>query len=134
MKNSKLLSIVLVTIVSLSVIFMGKEVLAAQDLTTSTNLNDLTSSSSGNSSLNSSNTSSTSLNKNSTISNSSSSKNNTTNSTANNVLRTTNTSSVNSSNLPKTGIEDSMPGVILIVVLAISAIYAYKKIQDYRNI
>lgn len=133
MKNSKLLSIVLITIISLSVIFMGKEVFAAtaQDLTQTTNLNELkgssgssSSSSSSSSSLNSSNSSSTSLNK----------GNNTTSNTANNVLRTTNTSSVNNSNLPKTGIGDSMPGVILIVVLGISAIYAYKKIQDYRNI
>lgn len=136
MKNSKLLSIVLITIISLSVIFMGKEVFAAtaQDLTQTTNLNELkgssgsssssSPSSSSSSSLNSSNSSSTSLNK----------GNNTTSNTANNVLRTTNTSSVNNSNLPKTGIGDSMPGVILIVVLGISAIYAYKKIQDYRNI
>ena len=52
----------------------------------------------------------------------------------NNVLKTNNTSSYNNSSLPKTGAEDSMPIVVLAVVLGISAIYAYKKIQDYKNI
>ena len=44
-----------------------------------------------------------------------------------NTANTTNT-------LPKTGIEDSLPTVLLVVVFAISAVYAYKKIKDYRNI
>lgn len=44
-----------------------------------------------------------------------------------NTANTTNT-------LPKTGIEDSLPTVLLVVVFGISAVYAYKKIKDYRNI
>ena len=44
-----------------------------------------------------------------------------------NTSNTTNT-------LPKTGISDSIPTVLLVVVFAISAVYAYKKIKDYRNI
>ena len=44
-----------------------------------------------------------------------------------------NTNATNT-NLPKTGIGDSMPTVLLVVVFGISAIYAYKKIKDYRNI
>ena len=44
-----------------------------------------------------------------------------------NTANTTNT-------LPKTGIQDSLPTVLLVVVFAISAVYAYKKIKDYRNI
>ena len=46
---------------------------------------------------------------------------------------TSNTNATNT-NLPKTGIGDSMPTVLLVVVFGISAIYAYKKIKDYRNI
>ena len=78
---------------------------------------------------------------------SNSTKNNTTNNTVNNttsnkitntanntVLRTNNTSNYSNSTLPKTGIEDSLPAVILVVIFAISATYAYKKIQDYKNI
>lgn len=37
-------------------------------------------------------------------------------------------------NLPKTGIEDSIPVAMLVVVFGVSAVYAYKKISDYRNI
>ena len=40
----------------------------------------------------------------------------------------------NNSALPNTGIEDTMPVTIMIVVLGISAVYAYKKIQDYKSI
>ena len=60
---------------------------------------------------------------------------NTTNTaTKNTVLTTNNTSNYNNTSLPKTGVGDSIPGVILVVVLGISALYAYKKMQDYKNI
>lgn len=99
MKKSKLVSLVLVVIISFSVLFMAKDVLAATDLT--------------NSILN----------------------NTTTNNTANNlVLKTNNTSNYNNTSLPKTGVADTMPAVILVVVLGISAVYAYKKMQEYKNI
>lgn len=52
----------------------------------------------------------------------------------NNVNNTNNSSIYNNTNLPSTGIEDSIPVAMLIVVFGISAIYAYKKINDYRNI
>lgn len=80
----------------------------------------------------------TTLKSNNTTSNNTS--NNNTNNTNTNNTNTNNTSNVNSSsiynntNLPHTGIEDSVPAVALIVVFGISAIYAYKKIKDYRNI
>lgn len=68
--------------------------------------------------------------------------NNTTNNTAkNNSLNTgavtgnkNNTSTYNNSSLPKTGVEDSIPTMLLLVVFGISAVYAYKKIRDYKNI
>jgi len=40
----------------------------------------------------------------------------------------------NSASLPKTGIEDSIPVALLVVVFGISAVYAYKKISEYKNI
>lgn len=47
----------------------------------------------------------------------------------------TNSSNIyNNTNLPKTGMEDSIPVAMLIVVFGVSAVYAYKKIKDYRNI
>lgn len=56
---------------------------------------------------------------------------NTTNNTANNTSTYNNTNSVsNSSNLPYTG--TSSKAILLIVVFAISAVYAYKKVSDYN--
>lgn len=49
----------------------------------------------------------------------------------------TNNSSVynnTNNNLPKTGIEDSIPVAALVVVFGVSAVYAYKKIKEYKNI
>ena len=52
----------------------------------------------------------------------------------NNANNSNNSSIYNNTNLPKTGIEDSIPVAMLVVIFGISAIYAYKKIRDYRNI
>ncbi|MBR3002105.1 MAG: hypothetical protein IKF38_00820 [Clostridia bacterium] len=59
------------------------------------------------------------------------------NATNNNSTNKTNTNSsvynnTNSSNLPKTGVEDSIPTMVLVVVFAISAVYAFKKIKEYN--
>lgn len=51
-----------------------------------------------------------------------------------NSANTANSSTYNSTSLPKTGIGDSIPAVVLAVVFAISAAYAFKKIRDYKNI
>ena len=118
MKSSKLVKIVLIITIILSMILVVSQVLAADaptDLTPTLTGN----SSSGGNVLNISN----------------GSTNNTINNTINNtVLKTNNTSDYNNSSLPKTGIENSVPSVILVVVLGISAVYAYKKMQDYKNI
>ena len=119
MKNSKLVKIVLIMIVSFSIMIVAKNSLAADaDLTnslpTSTGSNIIT------------------ITGNNTVSNTA---NNTTNNTTNaTILTTNNTSNYNNTSLPKTGVGDSIPGVALVVVLGISALYAYKKMQDYKNI
>lgn len=56
--------------------------------------------------------------------------NTSTNNSVNNV-KTYNTN--NTSDLPQTGIEDYNIGILLIICIA-SAIFAYKKIKDYKNI
>ena len=57
--------------------------------------------------------------------------NNTTNNTANNTSTYNNTNSVsNSSNLPYTGTNSK--GIVLMIVFALSAVYAYKKVSDYN--
>ena len=48
--------------------------------------------------------------------------------------KTNNSSVYTNTNLPKTGLTDSIPVAALIVILGISAVYAYKKVKDYRNI
>ena len=46
----------------------------------------------------------------------------------------TNTNNNTNTNLPNSGMADSLPVVVLIVISAISAVYAYKKIQDYKSL
>lgn len=129
MKNSKLVKVVISMILSIALVVMANQVLAANDFT------DLTNTLSGNNTSNSATNNTSSGNN--TATNNTTTKNNTTNNTAKNnttVLTTNNTSSYNNTSLPKTGVEDSIPGVILVVVLGISAIYAYRKIQYYKDI
>lgn len=130
MKNSKLVKVVIGAIVSLIVIVMANQVFA-DDVTDLTNL--LGNSSSTNNSV--SNTTNNTTNSTSNRTSNNTVANNSLNSLTNNsVLTTNNTSVYNNSSLPKTGIEDHIPATILLVVFGVSAIYAYKKIQDYRNI
>ena len=125
MKESKLVKVILIIIISLIMLLSVKETLAATNgVTDLTNSLELT-----NSTSNSTTSNSTKSNTTSNTSKSNCATNNTV-LTTNNV---SNTSKYNNS-LPKTGIEDSAPTVVLLIVLGISAIYAYKKIQDYKNI
>lgn len=123
MKKSIHLKIVLV-ILAILTIFAARSVLAADYTDITNSFNDTTSNSANNS------TGNNSLVNNSIVNNS------TVNNTAGNtsVLTTNNTSNYNNTSLPKTGIEDSVPVFVLAVIFGISAIYAYKKIQDYKNI
>ena len=129
MKKSIILKSFLVILVSAMLVFMTSSVYAAtspEDGEFPDILEENTSSNSANTNTNSnsnSNTNSNSANTNSNVQNLNALRNN----TSNRVNNTSNT-------LPKTGIQDSLPTVLLVVVFAISAIYAYKKIKDYRNI
>ena len=55
------------------------------------------------------------------------------NSILNTNANTNNNIANNNTSLPQTGIEDSGMGILLIVCVA-CAIFAYKKVSDYRNI
>ncbi len=76
----------------------------------------------------------------STLTNNTNNSNNNTNTNTNlntntnTNTNTNNTSIYNNTDLPKTGIEDSIPIAMLVVVFGISAVYAYKKIKEYDNI
>ena len=126
MKTSKLVKVVMGAIISLIVVAMANQVFAD-------NVTDLTNAL-GNSSSSSNSSSTNNITSNTALNNTT--RNNTVNNTIknNSVLTTNNTSSYNNTSLPKTGIEDHIPATILLVVFGVSAVYAYKKIQDYRNI
>lgn len=123
MKNLKLVNMimVMVMVVSVAIIMVGNMSFAASDFK-DLEIEDTTSSSSSSSTVN--NTTNTTK------------TNSTTNTTKTNntVLTTNNTSNYNNSALPKTGVESSVSGVVLVIVLGISAVYAYNKIQYYKNI
>lgn len=60
-----------------------------------------------------------------------STNNSTNNNSSNNTVKKYNTN--NSNDLPQTGIEDYNIGILIVICVA-SAIYAYKKVNDYKNI
>lgn len=113
MKNSKLMKALFVILVGVIVLMTANYVLAADDdgfIDLADTINNTATNNASNT-LNALNTLNTSA---------------LTNNTANKQYTNT--------NLPNTGIEDSIPAVILITVFAISAVYAYKKVKDYKNI
>lgn len=134
MKNLTNLKKVLVIVMMVTIISLATSVLAADSTGNFTDLSStLNSTNTSTTDTNTSNTSSTTNT--STATNTSTLTTNTSTTTNTpSVTTSTNTSSYNSTNLPETGIQDSLPVVVLIAVLAISAVYAYKKVKDYQNI
>ncbi len=132
MKKTNLIKIFFGLVLSLSVIFMISSVNAADDGW----LNETNSLLGGNNSSNTGNTGGNTLNTGNTANTGNTNTNTASRLNTNNSNRNTNRNSsiYNSTNLPKTGIGDSLPIAALVVIFGISAIYAYKKIKDYRNI
>ena len=120
MKKSNLIKLFSILLIGVMVLSFCTNVLAADDsftdITNQLNRTNTANTNTGNNAIGNTNTNNSSTN------------------TAN--TNRTNTTSLynNTNNLPQTGIEDSIPTVLLIVVFGISAVYAYKKISDYRNI
>ena len=129
MKNSKLVKISLVVIMSIAMlVFMIGNVFAEnyQDLKTA--VNGTNSATTGNNTTGNNTTgNNTARNNTATSALNSANATNRTN-TANN------TSTYNNTTLPHTGIGDSIPVAVLVVVFGVSAVYAYKKIKEYKNI
>lgn len=130
MKKTNLMKVVSILLISAMVILFNASVFAADN----TGFNDLTStltnSSNNSNNTNSSNTTNSNTNtSNTNINTSSNSNKSNTNSNVN-----SNMTSIYNTNLPKTGVESSVPMAMFILILAISAIYAYRKIKEYKNI
>ena len=120
MKKTKIVSIVLIVMIVIAMLFTAKSVFA---------ITDLTGTALGNNNAEDNNIAGTGS------AGTSKPSNNVLNNTTNNIVLTTNnTSTYNNSSLPKTGVADSMPVAVLVVVLGISGVYAYKKMQEYKNI
>ena len=126
MKKTNLLKVFSILILSVVVIFITTSVNAADFIDITNQLNNNTAS---NNTLGT-NTESTNTNTNTSNSNAI----NTNTNRVNNNTNTRNSSIYNNTSLPSTGIGDSLPIAVLVVVFGISAVYAYNKIKDYRNI
>ena len=133
MKKSNLIKLFSILLMSIMVIMFTTNVWAEDnDFTTlpvNTNNTPNTNSNNNNANTNSNIPSNNSNTNRSNINSANINSNNT-----NNANNSNNSSIYNNTNLPKTGIEDSIPVAMLVVIFGISAIYSYKKIRDYRNI
>lgn len=123
MKN--LMKIFLVIVIGLTVALACTQVFAADDFESQfDNAVDLTETEDENTTVAENNTIDENVNNNITN----------TNTNTNTNANTNKNSSYNNTNLPKTGVEDALPIAVLVVVFGISAVYAYKKINYYKNI
>lgn len=125
MKKSNLIKLFSILLISVMVMMFSTNVLAADNDTNG--FSDLTNTINNTNTDNANNTNTNNANTN--TNNTNTNTNNT-----NNTNKTNNSSVYNNTNLPSTGIEDSIPVALLVVVFGISAVYAYKKIKEYRNI
>lgn len=118
MKKTNLIKVVTILLISTMVILFSTNVFAADN---DTGFQDLTSTLNNTNGTNTGNTNKNNANTN-------------VNNTNANKTNTNNSSIYNNTDLPKTGVESSIPVVALLVVFGVSAVYAYRKISDYRNI
>ena len=123
MRKTNLLKVVTILLMSIMLTLFSTNVFADNG----TDYGDLTPQVNNNASTNNANTNNANTNTNRT-------NNTNTNNASRNNTNNTNRSNYNNTSLPKTGIEDSIPVALLVVVFGISAVYAYKKIKDYRDI
>ncbi len=127
-KFSLFLSILAIIILASTSVFAADNTTGFTDLTNTVTTNNANNTNTTNN-ANNANTNSANTNTNTPSTNT-----NVGNTISNTGTNKTNSSSYNNTNLPKTGIADTMPIILLVTVFGISAVYAYKKIKDYQNI
>ncbi len=132
MNKMKLLKNIIMVVMGLAIIFAFTNVLAADNNT----YQDLSQAIAGNNQAGNNASGGNLLANNSGANNSNNGVFNTSGLTSNNS--SSNNSSANSSysntTLPKTGAESVAPIAILVVIFGVSAVYAYKKINEYKNV
>ena len=127
MKKSNLIKVFSIITIFLMVALLSTRAFAADPLD---DFEDITSET-----QNSSNTNlSSNTNSNTNVNTNTNANVNTNSNTNTNIVNTNNSSVYTNTNLPKTGITDSIPVAMLVVVFGISSVYAYKKVKEYRNI
>ena len=125
MKKTNLVKVVSILLVSLMVILFSTNVFAAN--------NDDFKELDGNVALLTNNATENKSGKNTNANKNENNANANTNN-ANKNNNTNNSRIYNNTDLPKTGVESSIPVVVLVAIFGISAVYAYKKIDDYKNL
>ena len=129
MEKSKIMKVILVLLVGAVLIAMTTDIFATTEPIDITNIVDGNNTNTGADNTNTGNTNTGNTN--------TGTNTNATGTTNTNILggtNNTNTSSYNNTNLPDTGIAQTGSIVCIVFALAISAIYAFKKIRDYNNI
>lgn len=136
MEKLTVLKILLITVVCIVITLFTTSVKAVEDGNFPDILNEASNeNTNANANTNSNNNSNTNTNSNSNSNVNTNSNSNTNRNTNLNTNTRNNTSNTyNNSNLPNTGIQNSIPTVLLLIVFVISAVYAYKKIKEYKNI
>ena len=127
MKKSNLIKVISILVISLMVTLFSTNVMAAETNNGFTDLTQAVGNGTNNASGNSNTANLNALGTNNTNRNNTNSNSNRTNTNNSSIYDNTNT-------LPKTGVEDSVPVAVLLIVFAISAVYAYKKVKDYKNV
>lgn len=141
MKKSNLIKLFSILTISIMVIMLNTNVFAANDNgfndltgTLGTNNTNANTNTNINANANANINTNTNMNANANANlNTNTNMNVNTNTNANSNVNANNTSIYNT-NLPKTGMEDSIPIAMLVVIFGISAVYAYKKVRTYRDI
>lgn len=123
MKNTRLTKIVLVILIALIAILISGKVMAIEDITD--NSLDLMNQLYGNNQVTDTNN----------TQNNNTSNTNTANTLNTSALANNSVNNNANTNIPHVGIEDNIvPMGLMLVIFGISAVYAYNKIQDYKNI
>ena len=125
MEKTKLIKGFLIIIVAFALVFNVSTVFAADNNTI--DFVDVTNRSSSDSNTNGNNTN-TNSNSNNTNTNSNTNRNTNSNSNSSSY----NTNKNKNTNLPKTGIAETGSIVCVVFALAVSAVYAFKKLRDYN--
>ena len=133
MRNEKILKLMVVLTIGIVLVAMTSNVFAADSNSTVDFFEDTTNQLNTNTNTNTSTNTNTNTNTNINTATNTNNVNTTTTDATANTNAVANTSNYNTS-LPKAGLKENTMMGVAITVLAVIAIFAYKKINQYKNI